>query len=122
MYDLDEKKLLGLIVDHVEVSKDKDKLAIHLIGGITAEFETYGDCCSYTWIEHITVPIDVLGAPIIAVKELEDDRSEDRDGELIQFYQTAFVTPRGEIIVEYRNSSNGYYGGSLTGPTFRDRH
>ena len=24
--------------------------------------------------------------------------------------------PKGEIIVEYRNSSNGYYGGWLEGP------
>ena len=27
------------------------------------------------------------------------------------------TTDRGEIVIDYRNSSNGYYGGNLTGPT-----
>jgi hypothetical protein len=49
----------------------------------------------------------------------EQDMGE-TDGEnswdCIRVYQTSFATPKGEIVVEYRNSSNGYYGGWLQGP------
>lgn len=101
---------------------------------ITIEFEDetwvgtpYGDCCSSTWIEHVTVPRDIEGALITGIKEAsieELDSSDPRykmiaseDGyppECIRIYWTAIQTTKGEIILEYRNSSNGYYGGNIS--------
>ncbi len=33
--------------------------------------------------------------------------------ECLQIYKTTLKTDKGDCDVEYRNSSNGYYGGSL---------
>lgn len=77
------------------------------------------DCCSHTWIEN--VDINVLGFPctVLEVVDLdlpEEEEEWDGNGEYIQFYGLKIVTDRGAIELDYRNSSNGYYGGSLSWP------
>jgi hypothetical protein len=37
----------------------------------------------------------------------------DADHECLTVYQTHFRTERGDVTLEFRNSSNGYYGGYL---------
>lgn len=75
------------------------------------------DCCSETWIENIELP--ALGFPctVIAVEELQMPEERESQGdepqEYILFYGLKFITDKGEMIIEYRNASNGYYGGSL---------
>lgn len=84
------------------------------INGI--KYDAVGDCCSMSWIEHWTEPPDVIGATITNVTEPALDPHapvEEQDGESIAVYHTAIATTRGEIVIEYRNSSNGYYGGWL---------
>lgn len=104
-------------LDSVTVSDDKEKLVFTLVDGRTITFEAEGDCCSSTWIEHIIVPPDIAGAVVTGVTEQDMGQFEDeKEYATIKVYQTSFVTDRGEIVVEYRNSSNGYYGGSLRGP------
>lgn len=92
--------------------------------GTVAEFETSAGCCSRSWIESFECPDDVDGSVLTAVDEDDEPRRsfdlepKDESGEWIhnhhvQVYQTIFRTDRGRIYVEYRNASNGYYGGSL---------
>lgn len=73
-----------------------------------------GDCCSQTYIDSIEGPTDGL---IVAVEEPEwgGPVGEDRDDDnCIQHYRTTLVIEgKGRLDVEYRNESNGYYGGSL---------
>lgn len=38
------------------------------------------------------------------------------DDECIKYYGFKITTSKGHIIIDYRNSSNGYYGGSLEWP------
>ncbi|GAC1455464.1 MAG: hypothetical protein PVSMB1_04960 [Gemmatimonadaceae bacterium] len=121
------RKLIG-----VSVSKDKNVLVFQFADGGEVKYNADGDCCSSSWIEHIEVPNDIAGAEVISVSEApvidatDDDTKnprgvekyewEDeprREHECLQVYQTVFGTTKGEIAVEYRNSSNGYYGGSL---------
>jgi hypothetical protein len=117
----DKEKMIGMILRGApEVSEDKETLTFSILGGITATFQAYGDCCSHTWIEHITVPTDVIDQPIIGVSD-NHMGSHEEDYDTIQVYQSVWATPVGEIIVEFRNSSNGYYGGSLEGPDFMIR-
>ena len=76
-----------------------------------------GDCCSESWIEHLEVPPDIAGAILTGVTESDKVKAPE-DGahgsqEELQVYGVAFATSKGEIILEFRNSSNGYYGGSL---------
>lgn len=113
----------------VELSDDKQTITFRFKDGSSQEFGVEGDCCSSSWIEHLTLPDDYVGAAITNVTEASMDRTDDeafnpkgeprwegdegREHESLQVYETRFVTPRGEIVLEYRNSSNGYYGGYL---------
>lgn len=56
---------------------------------------------------------------VLSTEERNLDKDiRDNDGELIQFYGFSIKTDRGDIEIDYRNSSNGYYGGNLS---FDDR-
>lgn len=115
MYDNTKKRLIGRVIQSVTVSEDKEKLTILFHGDPQVmKFEVEADCCSSTWIEHLEQPIDVDGATVLSVEEdaSVDGPSDDRL-EVIQIYKTRINTDRGTIAIEYRNSSNGYYGGSI---------
>ena len=77
-------------------------------------YKAIGDCCSVTWFEDINNKHALLGHEIIGLKiaqfhETQIDESKD---EHIQTYGYTLTTSKGYIDIEYRNSSNGYYGGS----------
>lgn len=118
------------IVNHsiVDLYLRNDKEAIALVIGGTnyilsvALVTTYGDCCSTSWIEHIGNPEACHMARVESFREkdiepsydkLSDfDRSQHSSGEL-KFYFYEIRTSKGQTLIEMRNSSNGYYGGSL---------
>jgi hypothetical protein len=111
--------MVGMWIHGVVVDMEKEHLIFDLIGDHKADLTAYGDCCSESWIEHITIPPGIEdGVVILGVLESDGVVDPLADGEHVQVYQTSFTTEKGEIIVEYRNSSNGYYGGSLDGPKF----
>jgi hypothetical protein len=62
----------------------------------------------------------VDGATLLAVAESDPvddvcikDHGDCANSDVLSVYQTTFRTNRGDIRVEYRNDSNGYYGGYL---------
>jgi hypothetical protein len=78
-------------------------------------FVTYGDCCSETWIEHLEMPNNIIGATILDIENIdlpEKEKTIPAEG-VHKFYRTIIKTDKGDIDIEYRNESNGYYGGSL---------
>lgn len=99
----------------VEVTPDKGRLIFKFVDGYEARFVAEGDCCSQTWIEHLEAPADVRGQRLVAVDDARTLRTEDDPvHDCLQVYQTVFRTNKGETIsVEYRNASNGYFGGYL---------
>jgi len=111
--------LIGKPLASIEVAEDKESVTFRMADGEAFVYETDGDCCSFSWIEHVTLPPDVIGQPITEVKESGTVDEFTEGYAEIAVYHTAFVTPKGEIILEYRNSSNGYYGGWLLGPVNR---
>lgn len=85
-----------------------------------------GDCCSVTWIESLDAP-DALIGTVISVEnismpdlgtEAEQTQDKDRryDDKCISYYGCKITTDNGSCIIDYRNESNGYYGGSLLWP------
>lgn len=113
----------------VTLSDDKETITFAFEDGSEARFGVEGDCCSQSWIEHLDVPPYVIGEKLVAVSDARtDDLTDDdtanpmqgseeeyryRTHECLQVYQTHFKTAKGDIVLEYRNSSNGYYGGYL---------
>lgn len=114
-------KVIGRPIQSITDEEDGERLRFRFLNGSEQVYHARGDCCSYSWIEHLTVPSDIEGAVITEVRESEavDTKETTRRGQPIEYpdqivvYHTVFITDRGEIIVEYRNESNGYYGGWL---------
>lgn len=111
-----ETPLSGIVLNGIDMSKDSISIRLNtqhgpLIGVCDA------DCCSETWIENVEIP--ALGFPctVVSATELEMPESREAEGdepqEYIEFYGIKFITDKGEIVIDYRNASNGYYGGSL---------
>jgi hypothetical protein len=111
----EEHILRGKTILAIMIAQDKEALLFKTdAGDIVARCDA--DCCSHTWVENIEMP--ALGLPALVVEtedlHLADDAWE--TGGCIQFYGFKITTDRGEIVIDYRNSSNGYYGGWLTWP------
>lgn len=114
-------ELEGRVVWRVRKTPDGDRLLVDLVGGTTLRYEAEGDCCSQSWVEHIEAPPDLgQGALVTGVDESSGAEPYgshhcDRDCEhdVLEVYNTTIHTTRGDIVVEYRNDSNGYYGGWL---------
>ena len=103
-----------------------DRIALNFVDGGSLLFEVSADCCSSSWIEHVEGADDKEGAIFYGMKDGEgvpwdghvcEDNSDTGENECghdcLAVYNTVFSTSKGDIVVEYRNDSNGYYGGSL---------
>lgn len=116
-------------------------LLITLDDGTFLGYYTEGDCCSYTEVDSFLGADKLIGSKFIRVEadewaggpmpESEEEEKEGEawvGGELIQYYGLKFIAGHpvfGEVtaIANYRNFSNGYYGGWMDGgPVEYDRH
>lgn len=92
---------------------DGGKDALFRVEG-EALFRVEGDCCSSSWIEHVEAPRSVKGREIVGVTDERTEELASGEHECLRVYQTKFHLDNGETItLEYRNISNGYYGGYL---------
>jgi hypothetical protein len=106
--------LVGKTLTKVELAADKKAIRFTVDGEeVVAKCE--GDCCSETWIESVEMPAGGLPAKVLEAANLELP-SQDNDGDLTQFYGLKLITDKGDFVLDYRNQSNGYYGGSLSWP------
>ncbi len=96
-----------------ELSQDGETFTLTFFGGESMRFEAFGDCCSESWIEHLEAPKDLEGALLTGYEEIPMSDEWLNDDEYQQVYESRFLTDRGPIVLEFRNNSNGYYGGSL---------
>ncbi len=106
--------VVGLRVTGAELPND-ETLVLTCADGTQHRYVVSGDCCSASWIEHLEVPaLPPEGAEVLSVESV--DMPARTDGKLedeMQFYECRFKTTAGDIVAEFRNSSNGYYGGSI---------
>lgn len=108
--------LMGRVITAIEIAADKKAMRFVLADG-ECIVKVDGDCCSDTWIEHVDLPALGFPATVTSVDDLELRSQRDEESyETTQFYGCKVTTDRGEIVIDYRNSSNGYYGGSLHWP------
>jgi hypothetical protein len=106
--------LLNKVVESVWISQDGSLLQFVLKDNTKVVWETFGDCCSHTWIENV----DNLGfkGAVLSITDdgaLENPPPDPTDGEAIAYYGCTVFTEYGRLVIDYRNSSNGYYGGNL---------
>lgn len=108
--------LIGKTILSMKIAGDKKAiLFITDSGEIIARAD--GDCCSSTWIEHVELP--ALGFPCYVVAaddvDMPDLGQPDEYGK-IAYYGFKIDTDKGTILLDYRNESNGHYGGNLSWP------
>lgn len=107
--------LVGKVLEGLKLSEDKMSICF-----ITNEGDIIGrcdaECCSHTWIESINSTLRRLPAFISSYEDIELNSDKDDESGTLQFYGIRLVTDEGEIIIDYRNESNGYYGGWMTFP------
>lgn len=102
----------------IEMALDKKAMRFIIDGADPIIAKADGDCCSQSWIEHVEMPARGFPAIVLKVEDLElpgavNDSEED---ECLHVYGLKITTDKGEIIIDFRNSSNGYYGGNLSWP------
>lgn len=118
--------MLNKPLKSVALDEGKTEIAFLFEDGSSRKFGVAGDCCSHSWIEHLETPDSIPGAIITAVEErggVPWDGHECKQKatgwghecghESLVVYNTRFRTNKGDIVLEYRNDSNGYYGGYL---------
>ena len=124
---MDFKNMLGKKIESVVLSKDKETIVFSFQDGSRRAFGVEGECCSTSWIEHLEMPDKIRGSVILDVKEgdgvpWDNHECKRKKGstygnecghDSLSVYNTTFKTDKGEIVLEYRNDSNGYYGGNL---------
>lgn len=73
-----------------------------------------GDCCSNSWFENID-DAGVVGGLVTRVESSDPpsgfEMPEWSGPDYIACYFTTIMTSKGRLLLEMRNSSNGYYGG-----------
>lgn len=116
------ESLIGKTIASVGLTDDRSKFRIVFDEGTLRCYAVEGDCCSHSWIEHLETPDDLAGAVLLLVVNTDvvtsdhtaHDKENGGDGNGISVYNTRFRTNRGDIVLEFRNSSpNIYYGGNL---------
>lgn len=110
------KKLIGKKITGLRINEDQSVLAFYTDQGVIA-YETRGDCCSETWFADITGVSALLGGTVQTANEVSMDGYNVKDGRTRQEYDEAYgvklTTDKGYSDIVFRNSSNGYYGGSI---------
>ena len=111
--------LVGKTLTGIKIASDKEAILFQTTDGdVVARCDA--DCCSITWVENIENTVREFPAVVIAAEDIEDGLPDpvenDPEYDCLQFYGFKITTDKGVIVIDYRNSSNGYYGGSLTWP------
>ena len=113
--------LIGKRVVSVHLASDKKAIRFIVDGGDPIVARVDGDCCSSSWIESLDAPAALLGV-VTSVEDLDmpdlgngqaQTEDKERDADCIAYYGCKITTERGACVIDFRNESNGYYGGSL---------
>lgn len=114
--------LEGKTITTVDIAKDRMAIRFSVQEGDPIIARADADCCSHTWIEYIEQPAMGFPCLVLSVEDLDLPGSDDNhpEHECLQVYGLKISTDRGDIVVDYRNSSNGYYGGNLVFPSGED--
>lgn len=112
-----EEALKGKRIQSFILDDGREAITFQTDAG-AVRLETDGDCCSQTWIESLDDPDALLGTVISAAQiEMPDlgnvPTPHHEYADVVEYYGLKITTERGRCVIDYRNDSNGYYGGWL---------
>jgi len=116
MKELLHKKIVKIELGSMEYGENI-LLVFTCDDGEKIAYEAFGDCCSTSWFSHIAGVKNLLGHEITKIIEREErppTKPEDAEGdyEVLAIYGYVLTNWNGACYIEFRNDSNGYYGGS----------
>lgn len=114
------KELIGKTVGKIQSSSNEELIRfLDREENIIACYMVNAGCCSETWFSDIVNPSNLVcqykGSPVVAVKDIPLPYSCDnysRQEEDASYGVLITTEKGGDTVIAYRNSSNGYYGGS----------
>lgn len=95
----------------VSVEPSEDLIVLRLEDGRTVRLGLDGDCCSKSFFESPKEFEELVGETITSFEERETGHST---GAEEKYYCLWVTTDKGQHTFDWRNESNGYYGGSLS--------
>lgn len=112
VYTDDEKKYLVFIDKLTFLVPDED----HPEGVRHLVYVAKGECCSYSWFESINPIENLINKRVIGVEKKEEECVECNHDEskCEKAYGYTIKTQNGYCDIEFRNSSNTFYGGSCS--------
>ena len=124
MHTLDS--LVGRTIRAVWINADRTLIVFDTDTGRLAFF-TEGDCCSSSWVEHVENAESLVGGTVVDVELLDmpnptsgsmsppcGDDDYNPDYHTVQAYGLRVdLAGRPPFLLEFRNMSNGYYGGHI---------
>lgn len=109
--------LVGKTISAIQISSDGRAMRFMISDGSEVMVLADAECCSTTWIEHISLPAGGFPAIVLKVEDIEmPDLGSPSKEAFMQYYGLSVKTNRGDMVIDYRNESNGYYGGRLLWP------
>jgi hypothetical protein len=114
---METNPIVGKRIVAVYIADDKMALRFDLEDGTSVIARTDGDCCSHSWVESVEGPERLLGVVQSAQDINMPDLGTPPEHECLSYYGYKITTDKGDCIIDYRNSSNGYYGGWLVWPS-----
>lgn len=120
MEDEEKKPPNGAKVLAIWINDEKDRVILETNKG-RFYIGISADCCSHSWIEHLSGLPEIFFGNIVDIENVEnrwgdDEYKVEHDHpvhEVLKYYSTKIKTDKGLLEFEYRNSSNGYYGASF---------
>lgn len=114
----DWNQFVGLRITGFVISDDSEMITFFLADGRTFSGYTEAECCSHTWIESVDNPSALFGV-IQSFEEIEmptplvDTSDFQEELDYVKYYGIKIVTDHGHCVIDYRNNSNGCYGGYM---------
>lgn len=106
-------ELLDKIITQIKMNDTSTVISFIGETGESFTYEADADCCSETWFSEIIGMQNLLGHKIEEVKEKDEQYNlEGTRQEVDTLYGFTLKTAQGLCDINFRNSSNGYYGGS----------
>lgn len=122
------EELVGKIIQKIRLNENDTLMVFNTSIGERIAFQTEGDCCSSSWFSHISGLDTLIGNRINEVfprnefTEEEQAKAEAEGSyESLTLYGFLLITDKGTCDVEFRNDSNGYYGGWCEKTSFEEK-
>jgi len=109
------EELIGHKIIKMFIDKDSQEYLVFQCKQRNFVYYVDGECCSESWFADVVSINALLGHTVNSVDEVDMGEINDDRGrqECDEAYGYKLKTTGGYADIVFRNSSNGYYGGSL---------